>query len=117
MSPNKKIEKYYIAETDKSLSDEDIIRIKDGIELKSGTKFRGAYAENLESDENFRVGIKISEGKYHQVKKMLAECGINVINLTRIAIGDLYLDVKLNKGECRKLTNIEIDLIFFSKFN
>ncbi len=117
MSPNKKIEKYYIAETDKPLSDEDIIRIKDGIELKSGTKFRGAYAENLESDENFRVGIKISEGKYHQVKKMLAECGINVINLTRIAIGDLYLDVKLNKGECRKLTNIEIDLIFFSKFN
>ncbi|MGN1113332.1 MAG: pseudouridine synthase [Acutalibacteraceae bacterium] len=117
MSPNKEIEKYYIAETDKPLSDENIKMFEQGIIFRDGTKCKGAFAENLESTENYRVGIKICEGKYHQVKKMLAVCQINVLKLTRISIGSLLLDGNLHKGECRKLSNIEIEQILFGKFN
>ncbi len=116
-SPKKEIKKYYIAETDKPLTEEDIAAFKEGITFRDGTKCKGADAENLKSDEKFRVGVTISEGKFHQVKKMLAVCDIKVLKLTRINIGNLYIDVKLNKGECRKLNNIEIQRIFFSNFN
>lgn len=117
MSPKKKVKKYYIAETDEPLTDENIRLFKEGIVFRDGTKCRSADAKNLKSDEKFLVGVTISEGKFHQVKKMLAVCNIKVLKLTRISIGNLYMDVKLNKGECRKLSNIEISRIFFSNFN
>lgn len=117
MSPNKEIEKYYIAETDKPLSDEDIKMFEQGIIFRDGTKCKSAFAENLKSSGNYRVGVKISEGKYHQVKKMLAVCQVNVLKLTRISIGSLSLDGKLHKGECRNLSNVEIKQILFGKFN
>ncbi|MCQ4021895.1 MULTISPECIES: pseudouridine synthase [unclassified Ruminococcus] len=117
MSPNKKVEKYYIAETDKPLKEEHIRLFEQGIVFRDGTKCKSAFAENLESGENFRIGVKICEGKYHQVKKMLAVCKINVLKLTRFSIGSLSLDVNLYKGECRKLTDVEIEQIFLVKFN
>ncbi|MGN0497832.1 MAG: pseudouridine synthase [Acutalibacteraceae bacterium] len=121
MSPNKKVDKYYIAQTDKPLSDENIKMFEQGIVFRDGTKCKSAVAENLKNAENnddkYRVGIKICEGKYHQVKKMLAVCQINVLKLTRISIGNLSLDVNLNKGECRKLTNVEIQQILLGNFN
>lgn len=117
MSPGKKVQKYYIAETDKPLSDEHINMFKEGIVFRDGTRCKSAVAVNLESDEGCKVGVKICEGKYHQVKKMIAVCGIRLLKLTRFSIGDLTLDVNLNKGECRKLSNIEIDQILFSNFN
>lgn len=118
MSPTKKVEKYYIAETDKPFTDEHIQMFKEGIVFRDGTKCKSAVAENLKFDEKYyTVGVKICEGKYHQVKKMLAVCGLHLYKLTRISIGGLSLDVKLNKGECRKLTNIEIKQIFFSNIN
>ena len=116
MSPNKKVEKYYIAQTDKPLSDDDIKLFEQGITFRDGTKCKSAFAENLVGGENYRVGVRIYEGKFHQVKKMLAVCKINVLKLTRISIGSLSLDVNLNKGECRKLTNVEIEQILFGKF-
>lgn len=117
VSPNKKVEKYYIAETDKPLTDEHINMFKEGIVFRDGTKCKTAFAENLDSDENYKVGVRICEGKYHQVKKMIAVCGICLIKLTRISIGALTIDVKLDKGMCRELSNIEIEQILFSKFN
>lgn len=117
MSPNKKIEKYYIADTDKPLTEEQIESLKNGITLRDGTVLKSAFAENLETEDDFRVGIRISEGKYHQVKRMLSACGVHTLKLTRISIGALLLDVKLHKGECRKLSNIEIKQILFSNFN
>lgn len=116
MSPNKNVYKYYIAQTDKPLSEEDIKLFRSGIVFKDGTKCKSAFAENLESGKMYRVGVKICEGKYHQVKKMLAACGVKVQKLTRISIGFLTLDIKLPKGGCRELTDIEISQIFISSF-
>lgn len=114
MSPNKRIYKYYIAQTDKPLGEEAIGLFRTGISFKDGTKCKPAFAENLVSRDVCRVGVRICEGKYHQVKKMLAVCGVKVQKLTRISIGFLTLDIKLPKGGCRELNNIEIDQIFMS---
>lgn len=116
MSPNKNVYKYYIAQTDKPLSEDDISLFRSGIVFKDGTKCKSAFAENLKGEGACRVGVKICEGKYHQVKKMLAVCGVKVQKLERISIGFLTLDIKLPKGGCRELTDIEISQILFSSF-
>ena len=53
----------------------------------------------------------ICEGKYHQVKRMFAACGNKVIGLKRLSIGNLYLDSGLALGECRELTQEELNLL------
>ena len=62
--------------------------------------------------ENTTVALlTISEGKYHQVKRMFAACGNKVIGLKRLSIGNLYLDSGLALGECRELTQEELNLL------
>lgn len=117
MSPNKKIVKYYIAKTDKYLTDGQIQMFGDGIVFRDGTKCKSAVAENIITGDGCNVGVRVSEGKYHQVKKMMAVCGVSVLKLTRISIGDLELDVDLNKGECRELSNLEINKLMTGSFD
>ena len=61
--------------------------------------------------ESSEVLITIYEGKYHQVKRMFAACGNKVIGLKRLSIGNLYLDSGLALGECRELTQEELNLL------
>ena len=55
--------------------------------------------------------ITITEGKKHQVKKMIAAVGGYVVYLERVAIGDLHIDENLARGEYREITEAELDLI------
>ena len=55
--------------------------------------------------------ITITEGKYHQVKRMFKAIGLNVAYLKRISMGPLILDEKLKPGEYRELTNNEVELL------
>jgi 16S rRNA pseudouridine516 synthase len=55
--------------------------------------------------------ITITEGKKHQVKKMIAAVGGYVVYLERVAIGDLHIDESLARGEYRAITDDELDLI------
>ena len=54
-----------------------------------------------------QVSLKIYEGKFHQVKRMFAKFGYQVLNLHREAVGELTLG-DLKEGEFRELTNIEV---------
>ena len=56
--------------------------------------------------------LTISEGKFHQVKRMIEALGNHVASLQRIAVGSLFLDKKLGPGEYRSLTETEIKQIF-----
>ena len=56
--------------------------------------------------------LTISEGKFHQVKRMMEELGNQVTALERIAVGSLYLDKKLGPGKYRSLSESEINQIF-----
>ncbi|HGI7815405.1 TPA: 16S rRNA pseudouridine(516) synthase, partial [Streptococcus pyogenes] len=54
------------------------------------------------------VKITIQEGKFHQVKRMVAACGKEVLDLQRLSMGPLKLDPSLAEGEFRRLTPEEL---------
>lgn len=62
----------------------------------------------LEIIDDYNVNLTISEGRYHQVKRMFAALGNKVEALHRWRIGDVVLDETLEEGEFRPLTNEEI---------
>ena len=63
----------------------------------------------LEIIDDYQVNLTISEGRYHQVKRMFAALGNKVVVLHRWKIGDIELDERLEEGEYRPLTQYEID--------
>ncbi|WP_101775327.1 16S rRNA pseudouridine(516) synthase RsuA [Pasteurella oralis] len=62
----------------------------------------------LEIIDDYNVNLTISEGRYHQVKRMFAALGNKVVALHRWKIGDVELDENLAEGEYRSLTACEI---------
>lgn len=72
------------------------------------TLLRGQVIQHPDCDT--RGLLRITQGKYHQVKRMLKGCGVTVVYLKRLAIGDLYLDETLEKGMYRPLTAAECRL-------
>lgn len=128
LSPVKHIDKKYFARVEGIITEEHIKRFKEGLKLKDGTltkpaqlkiiKSGNAKSENEELDnsklENAKsnnisdVEITICEGKYHQIKRMIACIGGKVIYLKRLSMGRLELDENLHEGEYRKLTEDEI---------
>ncbi|MBK1637391.1 16S rRNA pseudouridine(516) synthase, partial [Rhodovulum adriaticum] len=65
----------------------------------------------LEILSDYECNVYIKEGKYHQVKRMLASCGKNVVYLKRLMIGDLELDPNLALGKYRELNEKELEIL------
>ena len=74
-SPNKQIKKTYIAKIDCNITEEDIVLFKQGIVLNDGYKTLPATLKVIEDDHSYLAQIVITEGKYHQVKRMFAAIG------------------------------------------
>lgn len=109
LSPKKHVMKRYIATLDRE-PDESIVRdFREGITLGDGTVCKSGQAELLGSN---RAAVEISEGKYHQVKRMFAALGYHVEALMRVRIGALELDPELREGEVREMTEEEADRVF-----
>ena len=113
ISPKKQVEKQYLARVDGVLTEEDVRAFAEGISLADGTRCLSAGLELLDGGRTVRVTL--TEGKYHQVKRMLASRGAPVMALHRERIGALLLDEKLAPGAFRPLTASEVDLIFAVK--
>lgn len=108
-SPKKDVYKTYFARLNKPAEKTDIQEFASGMEFKDFT----AKPAVLEITENpNEVYIKISEGKFHQVKRMCERVGKTVVYLKRVAIGSLSLDNSLGLGEYRELTREEMNLLF-----
>lgn len=108
MSPNKHVPKRYFAELAHAVDKSAIQRFEEGITLKEGL-LQPAHLEILPNTN--QALVTITEGKYHQVKRMFHEVDNEVVYLKREAIGQLELDPLLHLGEHRKLT--EKELSFF----
>lgn len=96
INPKSKIEKTYIAVLDGQLKQDDILSFKKGIVLADGTLCEPAILEII--DENTAL-VKITEGKYHQIKRMFGVIGLGVVELSRIKIGNLSLDKNILPGD------------------
>ena len=110
ITPKKDVVKKYYVEVSGELKEEHLSIVEAGVILEDGYKCKPARLEILESSENkSRANIYITEGKFHQVKRMMKSLETTVTYLKRISIGELILDGNLELGEYRYLTNEELD--------
>ena len=110
LAPKSHVDKVYYAQVDGVLDQEDCLAFARGVTLADGYTCLPAVLEPLEGGRAALVTVR--EGKYHQVKRMLAARGKPVTYLKRVAFGPLKLDQKLEKGCWRPLTPEEIQALF-----
>jgi pseudouridine synthase len=108
MSPKHHAEKEYRVTLANPLSEEDIRALEGGMRLENGEETRPC---RVIAEEDRVCRILITEGKYHQVKRMFAAVSNRVTALRRIRIGGLPLDPSLADGEWRELTEEEVTLL------
>ena len=108
LAPKKHVDKVYFVRTDGVLDDADCKAFAQGITLGDGLECLPAKLEILKSGAQSESLVTIREGKFHQIKRMLASRGKPVVYLKRLRMGTLTLDETLQKGEYRLLTPEEI---------
>ena len=116
-SPKTNLYKTYHAVIDSDITPEDTEAFENGIVFKDGTKCRKAFLRQLPNTEEPTVEVKICEGMFHQVKKMLAVRGKKVIRLRRTAIGNLCADSIFHKRKIIEMNYLELYRILFDKLH
>ena len=109
ISPKSGVLKVYEALVEGQLTQEDVQSFADGICLKDGTHCLPAKLELRSSD---RCLVTVQEGKYHQVRRMLAAVGKPVLMLRRLSVGALSLEKESVQGTWRQLSEEEAAYVF-----
>ena len=106
LSPKHHVEKVYEYALSEDLSENDRISLEKGAELKDGyiTKPCRIIPENEKEGR-----IILSEGKYHQIRRMFASVSNKVVKLNRVSFGEIKLDGGLKPGQWRLMTDYEIN--------
>ena len=102
LAPKKHVDKTYFVRVDGELNESDVDAFLAGMELEDGYTCLSAGLEILENRNEGLVTLR--EGKYHQIKRMLAARGKPVVYLKRLTMGPLVLDDTLELGQWRELT-------------
>lgn len=109
LQPKYHVSKVYDVVVNGYLDDTAVEMFEKGVVFLDGTVCKSATLEIVErSTMQSCARVVISEGKYHQIKKMFLSVGVKVIQLHRVAMGPLWLDDRLRVGEYRKLTPEEV---------
>lgn len=109
VSPSSHVDKTYYAIFEGRLNENAVEMTKNGLDIGEGEVSKPAKLEIISSNE---IMLTIHEGKFHQVKRMVKALGGEVTYLKRVAFGGLRLDdLKLKKGESRKITEIEMEML------
>lgn len=105
LSPKKHVQKVYHVTIDIPVTEEMQKGFADGVELNDGV----CKAAGLEISGEYTAIVTLKEGRYHQIKRMFGCFGAKVVELHRVAMGDLYLPSDLPEGQCRELTETELN--------
>ncbi|MFP5114589.1 16S rRNA pseudouridine(516) synthase [Bacillaceae bacterium C204] len=111
LSPKKHVPKTYFAVIDGEVTEEDIEAFANGVTLDDGYETKPGELKILKSGIRSDIELTITEGKFHQVKRMFEAVGKRVVYLQRISMGPLPLDETLELGEYRELTDEEVELL------
>ena len=112
LNPVQHIEKEYYVEVNGPLDNSCIQKFYDGIIFHDGTICKRAILSIPESSRSFsKALVIISEGKFHQIKKMFLCVGVKVTFLKRIRFGEFLLDESLSPGEYRPFNSFELQLL------
>lgn len=116
LSPKRHVDKTYLAHVEGIMTQEDVETFVKGIPLKDFTcqpaKLEIVSVDSVKNQSLVRVTI--AEGKFHQVKRMVSYCGKEVVDLQRLTMGTLALDENLERGEWRRLTKEELEVLLAS---
>ncbi len=107
LSPAKHVKKTYYVKVAGKVADEEVCLFRSGIDIGDDKPTLPAELVILSAGEVSEAELTISEGRYHQVKRMFAAVGKEVVYLRRIAMGPLLLPKDLKPGEYRPLTKEE----------
>ena len=106
LSPKFHVEKTYLVQLDTAVSGEDVLHMKEGLDIGEKQLTKPAKMEILSERECL---LTITEGKFHQVKRMFHKLGKEVVYLKRVAMAGIKLEDSLEKGQWRQLTEKEIE--------
>ena len=109
LSPAKHVPKTYFAKVEGVVTEEDVNLFAEGVDIGEKKPTKPAKLKILVSDTISEIELTISEGKFHQVKRMFEAVDKKVVYLKRLSMGNLVLDEDLKPGEYRALTAVEID--------
>jgi 16S rRNA pseudouridine516 synthase len=109
LSPKKHVPKTYFAVIEGEVTKEDILAFRNGVTLDDGYETKPGELVILKSGLMSDIELTITEGKFHQVKRMFQAVGKRVVYLKRISMGSLKLDETLELGEYRELTDEELE--------
>lgn len=107
LAPKKHIKKAYKVEIDILINDKMIKEFETGVILNDGI----CKSAILKKIDDKIAEVVLTEGRYHQIKRMFGCFGAKVVNLERISMGDLKMPDDIKAGECRELTNDELNKI------
>lgn len=108
LSPKKDVEKTYYAKIQGVVLEKDVVAFQKGVTLDDGYITKPAKLVIIKSDVVSEVEVTLTEGKFHQVKRMFAAVNKKVVYLKRIRMGGLILDESLKLGAYRELSEQEI---------
>ena len=113
LAPGTHVEKTYYVECRGVLTVDKISILEKGVDIGDGERTLPARVRRIsQSDSSYVMELTITEGRFHQVKRMVQAIGGSVTYLKRLSMGTLSLDTALPKGSYRPLTEIEIsDLV------
>ncbi|MFJ7729507.1 pseudouridine synthase [Neobacillus sp. NPDC097160] len=111
LSPKKHVPKTYFAVIEGEVTEADIASFARGVTLDDGYETKPGDLKILKSGIRSDIELTITEGKFHQVKRMFEAVGKRVVYLQRISMGPLALDETLELGEYRELTDDEVELL------
>ncbi|WP_066311051.1 pseudouridine synthase [Bacillus sp. FJAT-29814] len=111
LSPKKHVPKTYFAVIDREVTEEDVEAFAKGVVLDDGYHTKPGELKILKSGIRSDIELTITEGKFHQVKRMFEAVGKRVVYLQRMSMGPLKLDETLELGEYRELTDEEVELL------
>lgn len=112
LHPQYHVEKTYYVEVNGPLTPQDKIAFQEGIRFLDGTVCQPAQLTIFSSCFSLsRASVRISKGKFHQIKKMFLVVGVKIIYLKRIQFGNFTLDPDLATGDCRPLNQEELEII------
>lgn len=109
LSPNKNVPKLYYAEVEGIVDESDVQAFLEGVILDDGYKTKPGILTILSRGPVSEVELTITEGKFHQVKRMFESVGKKVVFLKRLSMGQLKLDESLKQGDYRELTVEELE--------
>ncbi|WP_316571016.1 pseudouridine synthase [Neobacillus sp. YIM B06451] len=111
LSPKKHVPKTYFAVIEGEVTEADAEAFRKGVTLDDGYHTKPGELKILKSGLMSDIELTITEGKFHQVKRMFQAVGKRVVYLKRLTMGPLKLDETLELGEYRELTDEEIEML------